>query len=80
MLVDDADRPGKRHDGKITREGSVELRRALLDLGMQAEGQGAGKLFLPLGHDRDVAARLRAIGWRTVVKGGKLCAAGSTSS
>ena len=24
------------------------------------------KLFLPLGHDRDVAARLRAIGWRTV--------------
>jgi ATP phosphoribosyltransferase regulatory subunit len=23
-------------------------------------------LFLPLGHDRDVAARLRAIGWRTV--------------
>ena len=23
-------------------------------------------LFLPLGHDRDVAARLRAIGWRTL--------------
>lgn len=23
-------------------------------------------LFLPLGHDRDIAARLRAIGWRTV--------------
>jgi ATP phosphoribosyltransferase regulatory subunit len=23
-------------------------------------------VFLPLGHDRDVAARLRAIGWRTV--------------
>ncbi|MBL4719032.1 MAG: ATP phosphoribosyltransferase regulatory subunit, partial [Erythrobacter sp.] len=23
-------------------------------------------LFLPLGHDRDVGARLRAIGWRTV--------------
>jgi ATP phosphoribosyltransferase regulatory subunit len=23
-------------------------------------------LFLPLGHDREVAARLRAIGWRTV--------------
>ena len=23
-------------------------------------------LFLPLGHDRDVAARLRAIGWRTI--------------
>ena len=23
-------------------------------------------MFLPLGHDRDVAARLRSIGWRTV--------------
>ena len=23
-------------------------------------------LFLPLGHDREVAARLRAVGWRTV--------------
>jgi ATP phosphoribosyltransferase regulatory subunit len=22
-------------------------------------------VFLPLGHDRDAAARLRAIGWRT---------------
>lgn len=26
----------------------------------------ADRLFLPLGHDRDAAARLRAIGWRTV--------------
>jgi ATP phosphoribosyltransferase regulatory subunit len=24
------------------------------------------KLFLPLGHDREAAARLRAVGWRTV--------------
>ena len=33
-----------------------------------AVGAEAGRdtLFLPLGHDRDVAARLRAIGWRTV--------------
>lgn len=39
---------------------------ALLDLGGDGEIQGAGKLFLPLEHDRAVAARLRAIGWRTV--------------
>ena len=32
-----------------------------------AETEAAGDLmFLPLGHDRDAAARLRAIGWRTV--------------
>ena len=31
------------------------------------ETEAAGDLvFLPLGHDRDAAARLRAIGWRTV--------------
>ena len=39
---------------------------ALLDLGGAGEGQGAGKLFLPLDHNRDTAARLRAIGWRTL--------------
>lgn len=39
---------------------------ALLDLGGESEVQGAGKLFLPLDHHRDTAARLRAIGWRTV--------------
>jgi len=39
---------------------------ALLDLGGAGETAGAGKLFLPLGHDRGTAARLRAIGWRTV--------------
>ncbi|MDD3797723.1 MAG: ATP phosphoribosyltransferase regulatory subunit [Novosphingobium sp.] len=38
---------------------------ALVDAGL---GQGAARdvLFLPLGHDTDVAARLRTIGWRTV--------------
>lgn len=39
---------------------------ALLDLGAADSGEGAGKLFLPLDHDHQVAARLRAIGWRTV--------------
>jgi ATP phosphoribosyltransferase regulatory subunit len=34
---------------------------------MLAEGErGARRLFLPLGHDVEVAARLRAVGWRTV--------------
>lgn len=28
--------------------------------------RGADSVFLPLGHDRDLAARLRSIGWRTV--------------
>lgn len=30
-------------------------------------------LFLPLGHDKDHAARLRAIGWRTVAALGEVC-------
>ena len=30
------------------------------------DDDGANRLFLPLGHDAAVAARLRAIGWRTV--------------
>ncbi|MCW1987688.1 UNVERIFIED_ORG: ATP phosphoribosyltransferase regulatory subunit [Sphingomonas sp. R1F5B] len=38
---------------------------ALIDLIASAEAP-AEKLFLPLGHDRAAAARLRAIGWRTV--------------
>ena len=29
-------------------------------------GEGGDKLFLPLSHDPEAAARLRAIGWRTV--------------
>jgi ATP phosphoribosyltransferase regulatory subunit len=33
------------------------------------------KLFLPLGHDADHAARLRAIGWRTVAALGPDCGA-----
>ncbi len=31
----------------------------------------ADTLYLPLGHDRDVAARLRAIGWRTMAQLGE---------
>lgn len=30
------------------------------------DGEPRDKLFLPIGHDRDAAARLRAIGWRSV--------------
>ncbi|MEM8726846.1 MAG: ATP phosphoribosyltransferase regulatory subunit [Pseudomonadota bacterium] len=32
------------------------------------EADKADTLYLPLGHDEDVAARLRAIGWRTVAQ------------
>ncbi|WP_439468541.1 ATP phosphoribosyltransferase regulatory subunit [Blastomonas fulva] len=39
---------------------------ALLDMTLTGELGAAGKLFLPLGHDQAVAARLRAIGWRTL--------------
>lgn len=38
----------------------------LLDMAPGDQPVSAGKLFLPLDHDRPVAARLRAIGWRTV--------------
>ena len=38
---------------------------ALVEAVKAAEDLGR-KLFLPLGHDRDAAARLRAEGWRTV--------------
>ncbi|MEX0341284.1 MAG: ATP phosphoribosyltransferase regulatory subunit, partial [Erythrobacter sp.] len=38
----------------------------LLDALAPATADEAKRLFLPLGHDRDAAARLRAIGWRTV--------------
>jgi ATP phosphoribosyltransferase regulatory subunit len=30
-------------------------------------------LFLPLGHDPEHAARLRAIGWRTIAALGECC-------
>ncbi len=33
-----------------------------------SEGTPIDTLFLPLGHDRDTAARLRAVGWRTVAQ------------
>ncbi|MBO6525804.1 ATP phosphoribosyltransferase regulatory subunit [Erythrobacter sp.] len=38
----------------------------LLDALGSTDDREAQKLFLPPGHDRDTAARLRAIGWRTV--------------
>ncbi|XUU59424.1 ATP phosphoribosyltransferase regulatory subunit [Erythrobacter sp. HA6-11] len=33
-----------------------------------AEAEQADTLYLPIGHDREAAARLRAIGWRTVAQ------------
>lgn len=39
---------------------------ALLDLALNGGDGAEGKLFLPMGHDQAVAARLRAIGWRTL--------------
>jgi ATP phosphoribosyltransferase regulatory subunit len=45
---------------------------ALIDA-LAASELGRDTLFLPLGHDADVAARLRAIGWRTVAALGKAC-------
>ena len=38
----------------------------LLDALGATNGDDGKKLFLPLGHDRGTADRLRAIGWRTV--------------
>ncbi|MCP5395908.1 MAG: ATP phosphoribosyltransferase regulatory subunit [Sphingomonadaceae bacterium] len=38
---------------------------------VSGEGQARDTLYLPLGHDEDVAARLRAIGWRTVAQLGE---------
>ncbi len=38
----------------------------LLDALGSAGADTGQKLFLPIGHDREAAARLRAIGWRTI--------------
>lgn len=38
----------------------------LLDALGEAIGNPSETLFLPLGHDREIASRLRAIGWRTI--------------
>ncbi|MBX7483314.1 ATP phosphoribosyltransferase regulatory subunit [Qipengyuania qiaonensis] len=38
----------------------------LLDALGSSHGDEIQKMFLPIGHDRDAAARLRTIGWRTV--------------
>ncbi|MES2301095.1 MAG: ATP phosphoribosyltransferase regulatory subunit, partial [Pseudomonadota bacterium] len=37
----------------------------LIDL-LAANEPAEDRVFLPLGHNRDEAARLRSIGWRTV--------------
>ena len=59
--------------GTYTIKGSEEAATGFslyVDPVLEALGQGDGEsrktLFLPLGHNRDTAARLRAIGWRTV--------------
>lgn len=39
---------------------------ALLDMASASPEAPSNKLFLPLEHDREVAARMRAIGWRTL--------------
>ena len=56
-------------DGKSAEEvatGFSLYPDALLDMGLNGDESSAGKLFLPLAHDHAVAARLRAIGWRTL--------------
>ena len=49
---------------------------ALIDALADSEGP-RDTLFLPLGHDPAEAARLRAIGWRTVAAIGEACQAGN---
>lgn len=49
---------------------------ALIDL-LSANEAAEDRVFLPLGHDRETAARLRSIGWRTVAA---LSAADSAAS
>ena len=44
---------------------SVYIEPTLEALGTNVE-KARNVLFLPIGHDRNVAARLRAIGWRTI--------------
>ncbi len=73
--------------GVVGRGGSYAIRHAdgrqepavgfslypdgLIDLA--AEEAAPRRLFLPIGHDEDVAARLRAIGWQTVAALGNGC-------
>ena len=62
-------RGGTYRIGREDGEGEVATGFSLYpdDLaGVVAAEAARDTLFLPLGHDRDVAARLRAIGWRTV--------------
>ncbi|GHC98896.1 ATP phosphoribosyltransferase regulatory subunit [Novosphingobium pokkalii] len=62
IAAPDAD--GAGHEGEVATGFSL-YPDALIDLIASAEPP-ADKLFLPLGHDRAAADRLRAIGWRTV--------------
>jgi ATP phosphoribosyltransferase regulatory subunit len=62
IAAPDADGAGR--EGEVATGFSL-YPDALIDLIASAEPP-ADKLFLPLGHDRAAADRLRAIGWRTV--------------
>jgi len=72
-LYGDGARGALGRGGTYTIRGSEEAATGfslymdpLLDALGATNGDDGKKLFLPLGHDRGTAARLRAIGWRTV--------------
>lgn len=56
---------GKRGEGSEPATGFSLYPDRLIELLAASEAQSQ-RLFLPLGHDPDIAARLRAIGWVTV--------------
>lgn len=55
---------GKQQGGEVATGFSL-YPDALIDL-LAAHETAEDRVFLPLGHDRNEAARLRSIGWRTV--------------
>ena len=57
--------PGAKDHGGEVATGFSLYPDALIAQVAEAES-APESVFLPLGHDRDVAARLRSIGWRTV--------------
>lgn len=57
--------PGAKDHGGEVATGFSLYPDGLIAQVAEAE-QAPESVFLPLGHDRDVAARLRSIGWRTV--------------
>ena len=62
-------RGGTYRIGREGGEGEVATGFSLYPddlVGVIAAEAGRDTLFLPLGHDREAAARLRAIGWRTI--------------